>query len=63
LNVNEHMRVLAQWYGIGFAKVGGPSLRELFRTTGSSVTDFFPWDESVLSPADGEVTTVVDPSS
>jgi hypothetical protein len=60
LNVNEHMRVAAQWYGLDFAKVAGPSQRSLFRTNGSSVTDFFSWGESVLSPVDGEVIAVVD---
>jgi murein DD-endopeptidase MepM/ murein hydrolase activator NlpD len=60
LNVNEHMRVSAQLYGVDFAKVGGPSMRALVRTTGSGVTDFFSWGESVLSPVDGEVTAVVD---
>ena len=60
LNVNEHMRVTAQWYGVDFAKTGGPTLRALTRTTGVSVTDFFSWSEAVLSPVNGEVTAIVD---
>ena len=60
LNVNEHMRVLAQSYGIDFAKVDGPNKRALVRSTGSNAEDFFSWGEPVLSPVDGEVTTVVD---
>ena len=59
LNVNEHMRVAAQWYGIDFAKVGGPTMRALVKTTGSTVEDFFSWGEPVLSPVDGEVIAVV----
>jgi len=60
LNVNEHMRVTAQWYGVDFAKVGGPSLRAVVKTTGLSVTDFYSWGEPVLSPVDGEVIAIVD---
>jgi murein DD-endopeptidase MepM/ murein hydrolase activator NlpD len=60
LNVNEHMRATAQWYGADFAKVGGPNLRAVVKTTGSSVTDFYSWGEPVLSPVGGEVTAIVD---
>ena len=59
MNVNEHMRVPAQWYGTDFAKVGGPNLRALVKSTGSSVGDFYSWDEPVLSPVDGDVVAVV----
>jgi len=59
LNVNEHMRVPAQWYGTDFAKVGGPNLRALVKSTGSSVSDFYSWEEPVLSPVDGDVVAVV----
>jgi hypothetical protein len=59
LNVNEHMRVAAQWYGIDFVKVDGPSKRALVKTTGANVEDFFSWGEPVLSPVDGEVIAVV----
>jgi hypothetical protein len=60
LNVNEHMRVGAQRYGLDFAKVGGPSLRALVRTTGASTADFYSWGEPVLSPVDGEIVAVVE---
>jgi len=59
LNVNEHMRVTAQWYGVDFAKVGGPSRRALVKSTGTTVSDFYSWDEPVLSPVDGEVAATV----
>ncbi|MCP5056194.1 MAG: M23 family metallopeptidase [bacterium] len=59
LNVNHHMAVPAQAYGIDFAKVGGPSGRELTRRTPTRVEDFFCWDEAVLAPAEGVVATVV----
>jgi hypothetical protein len=59
-NVNQHMSLRAQWYGIDFARVGGPSGRQLTRGEGSSVEDFYSWGEPVLSPAAGEVVAVVD---
>lgn len=59
LNVNHHMSVPAQWYGVDFAKVGGPAMRSLVRTNGVNVADFYSWDEPVLSPVDGEVVSTV----
>ncbi len=60
-NVNQHMSVRAQWFGLDFAKVGGLSQRELTQTAPPSrVEDFFSWGEPVLSPADGDVTAVID---
>jgi hypothetical protein len=59
LNVNDHMGVQGQWYGIDFVKVGGPSQRALFRTTGAATEDFFSWGASVLSPVTGVITAVV----
>jgi hypothetical protein len=59
-NVNAHMIVAAQWYAVDFAKVGGPSQRELTRRPPSGVEDFYSWGEPVLAPADGEVVAVVD---
>ena len=60
LNVNHHMSVRAQWYAIDFMKVGGPSLRAISKTDGRTIEDFYSWGEPVLSPADGEIETVVD---
>ncbi len=60
LNVNQHMSVAAQWYGIDFLKVAGPSQRELSRSTGSTVEDFYSWGEPVLSPVEGDVQAIVD---
>jgi hypothetical protein len=60
LNVNEHMRVAAQWFGADFVKVGGPSGRALVKTAGSSVEDFYSWGEPVLSPVEGEVIAAAD---
>lgn len=59
-NVNEHMTVRAQWFGIDFAKVGGPSQRELTRATPPKIEDFYSWGEAVLSPTDGEIIAAVD---
>jgi hypothetical protein len=60
LNVNQHMRLRAQWYAIDFLKVGGPSQRALTKTDGSKIEDFYSWGEAVLSPIAGEVASVVD---
>jgi len=59
LNVNQHMRVRAQRFGIDFMKVGGKTGRELTRGRGKSVEDFFSWGQTVLSPVDGEVVSAV----
>ena len=58
-NVNHHMSSRAQAYGIDFARVGGPSGRELTRRKPSSVEDFYSWGETVLAPAEGVVAGVV----
>ncbi len=59
-NVNQHMRVRAQWYAIDFVKVGGSSQRALTKTDGSKIEDFYSWGETVLSPVAGEVESVID---
>jgi hypothetical protein len=59
-NVNQHMSVPAQWYGVDLAKVGGPSGRELTRGAGTALADFFSWGEPVLAPCAGELVAVVD---
>ena len=59
-NVNNHMSVRAQWYAVDFAKVGGPNERELSKSTGSTIEDFYSWGELVLSPVDGDVKAAVD---
>jgi hypothetical protein len=58
-NVNQHMTVGAQAFGVDFAKVGGPSQRQLTLGTPSKVEDFFSWGEPVLAPAAGTVVSVV----
>src|SRR4051812_28931128 len=45
LNVNHHMSVRAQWYAVDFMKVGGLSQRELAKTDGSTIEDFYSWSE------------------
>jgi murein DD-endopeptidase MepM/ murein hydrolase activator NlpD len=59
-NVNEHMGVPAQWFGLDFAKVGGPSQRELTRGIPAKVEDYFAWGESVEAPIGGEIVAVMD---
>ncbi|WP_298231802.1 M23 family metallopeptidase [uncultured Azohydromonas sp.] len=58
-NVNHHMSVRAQWFGVDFAKVGGDSQRELSVPNPTKPQDFYCWNEPVLSPVAGEVHTVV----
>ncbi len=59
LNVNDHMSVQGQWYGLDFVKVGGAGQRALFKSTGTTTDDFFSWGASVLSPVSGVVEVVV----
>ncbi len=59
-NVNHHMGVRAQWYGVDFAKVGGPSGRALSRRPKPDmIEDFYSWGAPVRSPVDGEVISVM----
>ena len=60
LNVNDHMKVRAQWYGIDFMKTGGPNQRSLAKTTGTAVEDFYSWGAEVLSPVAGEIVSTID---
>ena len=59
LNVNDHMSVQGQWYGLDFVKVGGAGQRALFKSAGATTDDFFSWGASVLSPVSGVVEAVV----
>jgi hypothetical protein len=59
-NVNHHMMVRAQWYGVDFAKVGGASSRALTSAEEPSrLEHFYSWNQLVLAPLDGVVTSVV----
>src|SRR5579859_2355157 len=62
LSVNHHMRARAQWYAIDFMKTGGlhQRQRQLFRTDGKALEDFFSWGETVRSPVNGKLEIVVD---
>ncbi len=57
-NVNLHMQVRAQWYGVDFSKVGGPSERSLNTGDGRNTADFFSWGQPVLAPVNGTVVAV-----
>lgn len=59
-NVNHHMSVRAQWFGIDFVKVGGPSGRALTEAEDPGVSDFYSWGQEVLAPVDGIVQSVVE---
>ena len=58
LNVNHHMAVRAQWYGLDFAKVGAPMERGLKTGTGKDVKDFYSWGEAVLAPISGTIVSL-----
>lgn len=59
INVNHHMAVRAQWFGVDFAKLGGPGQRALSVANPSRLQDFYSRNEPVLSPVDGVVESVV----
>lgn len=59
-NVNQHMSVRAQWFGIDFMKVGGPTGRALTEAEHPAAADFYSWGQEVLAPVDGTVESVVD---
>jgi Peptidase family M23 len=59
-NVNAHMAVRAQAFGLDFMKVGLPADRALTRTNPPKAEDFYSSGEAVLSPVDGEVIAAVD---
>lgn len=60
LNVNHHMAVRAQWYGVDFVKVGGGSGRALASVDNPSrLEHFYSWDQPVLAPVEGVVVAVV----
>ena len=54
-NVNHHMQVRSQAYGIDFAKVGGAGGRSLNSGTGGDTKDYFAWGEAVLAPTAGTI--------
>ena len=60
INVNHHMRVPSQWFGVDLLKAGGVNGRHLTRGSGRTVKDFYSWGQPVLSPVAGTVETVRD---
>ncbi|MCC7125190.1 MAG: M23 family metallopeptidase [Acidobacteria bacterium] len=58
-NVNHHVTIAAQAFGIDFVRVGGVGGRQLSDGTPASVEDFYSWGQPVLSPAGGTVVGVV----
>jgi len=59
-NVNQHMSVRAQWFGVDFARVDGPSGRALSPGEPRRSEDFYSWNEPVLSPAEGTIVALDD---
>jgi murein DD-endopeptidase MepM/ murein hydrolase activator NlpD len=59
-NVNSHMAVQSQWFGVDFGVVGGRLGRELARAPGSRPEDFYCWDTPVLAPVSGKVVAAAD---
>ena len=59
INVNHHMAVRPQWYGVDLAKVAGKTGRELSASSPVKSDDFFSWGEPVKAPVDGEVVAAV----
>ncbi|MGA6924388.1 MAG: M23 family metallopeptidase, partial [Desulfosarcina sp.] len=57
-NVNNHMALKPQWFGIDFAKVGGQSNRELSLADASRLEHHYSWGEPIFAPHEGRVLTV-----
>ncbi len=57
-NVNHHMRVRSQAYGLDFAKVGGTAGRALTSGDGKDTKDYFSWGEAVLAPTTGTIVAL-----
>lgn len=60
LNVNHHMQMRSQWYGLDFLRVGGARGRELHRAHGQDLDDYYSWGAAVRAPTHGVVHKVVD---
>lgn len=60
INVNHHMRVRSQWYGVDLMKTGGPYNRSIVKNGGKKVEDYYSWGQPVLSPVNGVVRKVHD---
>jgi hypothetical protein len=61
LNVNQHMALKPQWFGLDLMKVGGESGRELTSTAEPTrLSDYYSWGETIVSPVDGKVHAAVD---
>ena len=58
-NVNHHMQVREQAFGVDFVKAGGAAGRDLAAGNASRLEDFFGWGAAVLAPASGIVVRVV----
>ncbi len=59
-NVNHHMTVASQAFGVDFGVVGGASGRELASPGARRIEEFFCWDTPVVSPVSGQVVQVAD---
>jgi len=59
-NVNHHMAVAAQAFGVDFAVVGGTSGRELAPRGARRIEEFYCWDTPVISPVSGQVVLAMD---
>lgn len=60
MNVNHHMAIESQWFGIDFARVGGIHGRELADGVPHKLEDCYSWGETVVSPCQGQVERVED---
>lgn len=59
-NVNHHMSVAAQRFGIDFVVVGGTSGREVAPAGARRIEDYFCWDTPVVSPVAGRIVQITD---
>ncbi len=53
INVNHHMSVTSQSYGLDFIKTGGTNGRHPFKSDGKKVEDYYSWKQKVTAPVAG----------
>ena len=60
INVNHHMSVRSQWFGIDLMKTGGINNRSLTKGDGKSLDNYYAWGQPILSPVAGVVRKMHD---
>jgi murein DD-endopeptidase MepM/ murein hydrolase activator NlpD len=59
-NVNHHMYVKSQYFGIDFARINDMSIRTLYTGNGQKLKDYYSFAQPVISPVKGVIVKVQD---